>query len=175
MRWRRDPSNIKRKTLATIREQRGAASVWIIMMLPGVIFFLGVIWDAGNMLALQRRADNMAGASARAGAQMVDFESIYSHTGTINDGRAAVNEDAARDRATLIAEAGEADGTSVEVVSSSASGVRDAVRVQVQLDYEPTFLGLLGFDTVSVTGEASARVRSAITRESFNNTDYSRE
>ena len=154
----------------TERRERGAASVWIIMMLPGVIFFLGVTWDAGNLLALQRQADNTAGAAARAGAQMVDFGSIYSHTTDGSDGRAAINGTAARERATLIAEAGDADGTKVELVSAARNGVLDVVTVQVQLDYQPTFLGLLGFDTVSVTGESSARVRSAITRDDYNNT-----
>jgi len=154
------------------RRERGAASVWILMMLPGVIFFLGVTWDAGNLLALQRQADNTAGAAARAGAQMVDFGSLYTLTTTGNDGIAFVNEPEARPRAAAIANAGQADGFKISVDSAAGNGITDVVTVQVQLDYEPTFLGLLGFDTVSVTGKSSARVRSAITRDSFNNAEF---
>lgn len=140
-------------------------------MLPVVILFLGISWDAGNLLALTREANTIAGASARAAAQQVDQASIYEHQGTGSDGRVALNQGPAELRAKELAGLQEAGDIKVDFFSSNGEG-NDIVVVTLTRSYEPTFLGLFGYGTVKVAGEASVRVRSAITTDNYDNSVY---
>jgi len=152
------------------RRERGGVAVWILMMLPVVMLFVGVTWDAGNLLALQREADNIAGSAARAGAQAVDEASIYASAAG-RDGRAQMDTVQARIRAETI---GSAQGATDVVASfESAGGVpNEIITVTLLREYEPTFLAVLGFGAIQVEGEATVRVRSSVQADQFNN-DYS--
>ncbi len=151
--------------------ERGAVSIWIIMMLPVVVLFLGISWDAGNLLAESRRADQIARSTARAASHGIDQGSLYLHQDGERDGRASVNEDDAKARASAVGEAGGAKV--VELTLNSVGGPnQDLIEVTVTTEYEPTFLAVFGYGTIEVEGKATIRVRSAINTESFNNDDY---
>jgi|GEM_PF-1003150 len=153
--------------------ERGAVSVWILIMLPVLVLFLGVTWDAGNLLALQREADNAASSAARAGAQVVDQETLYNLSSGGGDGRVGLNVADARAQAIQVAEAG--GGSSVGVrfdMTSTSSAAFDLITVSMERQYSPTFLSLFGTNSITVTGEATVRVRGAVERNVFDNRTY---
>lgn len=138
------------------RGQAGQAIVWVAVMLPLFLSIIGLAIDGGMVFNARRELQNVADASARAGANQIDLR-VYD----ASNGRTMVlDRDAAAQVATeYIALQG------LPVDASISTGTQ-RVAVRVQRDVPTSFLQLFGLTHVRIGATASAEVRRGIREES---------
>lgn len=123
--------------------ERGAVTVFVVVLTMALLLMGGLVLDGGNTLAAQRRAFNEAEAAARAGAQAVDLD-VLRATGAVQLDPAA---------AAALAEshlAGTGHRGTVHVEG-------DTVRVSVAFRQPMLILGVAGVGPLEVTGVGEAR------------------
>ena len=116
------------------RDERGAISVWFATASLVMIILVGMTVDLGGKVHAQQQARSAAAQAARTGAQEVQ-------------GSTAIRGEELR-------------------VDINAAGVEGAVTVvngntlivRTTDTYDSKFLGIIGLDSMRVTGEASARL-----------------
>ena len=124
------------------RADDGSITLFVIVIVAGLLIALGLVVDGGRQLAEQRRADMIADETARAGAQALD-STLLRTTGV-----ARLDPTAAQAAAQhYLADAGVV-GT-VDVTST-------AITVYVTITHPTSVLGLIGLShmTVHATGRA---------------------
>jgi hypothetical protein len=133
--------------------EHGRVSIFLAVAMTGVLAIVGLSFDGAGQLRTLQRADNLAAEAARAGGQAIDrATAIEGGPKRIDQpqARAAVNNYLA------------AAGTSGHSVSFPQVAGETLVQVRVEITYRRSMLGLFGFaDTVTVTGEATARAITA--------------
>ncbi|MFC0507438.1 pilus assembly protein TadG-related protein [Micromonospora costi] len=134
---------------ATTGRDAGRVSIFLAVAMVGVLAVIGLSFDGAGQLRTLQRADNLAAEAARAGGQAIDRATA------IAGGPNRINQQEAR---AAVADYLAAAGTTDHTVSFPVVGGETLVNVQVTITYRRSMLGLFGFDdTVSVTGEATAR------------------
>lgn len=124
----------------------GRISVFVAAVMPAMLIFLALMWDASGYLRALHRADNIAAEAARAAGQAIDLPQA------ISAGQVAVDPAAA---GTAVADYTAAAGVTGEVWVAAD---RRELTVTVSADWEPDLLGLFGFGPRTVTGEATAHL-----------------
>ncbi|GAA3387613.1 hypothetical protein [Cryptosporangium minutisporangium] len=125
-------------------EDRGRVSVFLAIALAGVLILIGMVADGGARLRAMQRADNVAAEAARAAGQGIDGTTAIPGLDKRLDPELAVQA-AQRYLA-------EADVPGTVTVNDDLT----QVVVEVRLTRPTAMLGLIGIDTIQVTGRATA-------------------
>lgn len=139
------PSPIRADRPQRLRQDGGAATVWMVFATVIVLAVAGLVYDGGALISTKRRAVNDAEEAARAGAQAIDVNSVLTSSGPHLDPTTAVAQAQA-----LLAATG-ATGT--------ATADADSVTVTVTRTQSMTFLQVFGLGDRTATGTATARPR----------------
>lgn len=126
------------------RDERGAISVWFATASLVMIILVGMTVDVGGKVHAQQQARSAAAQAARTGAQEVGSTAIRGE-------ELRVDINAAESAAQGYLNAAGVQG-SVTVVNG------DTLIVRTTDTYDSKFLGIIGLDSMRVTGEASARL-----------------
>ena len=126
--------------------ERGGLDVFMLMVLSTLIAFAGFAFDMGMFFNAHREAQGIAAAAARAGADQVQTDALYSQgLAKIDRGRAASE---ARTRIPS-----HAIERRIEVTHND-----EQILVEVAIQHQPLILSAFGVGTMEATGEAIARV-----------------
>lgn len=143
-----EPVEATRTSRGPSRRDRGASEVFILLMMTTMLAFAGLAYDAGMAFNARRHANNVAAAAARAGADQVETDALYT-VGVplldVSDATAAARQRVALDGLTVL----EAD---------VANGVQ--MRVRVQATHNTTFLQIIGIGSLTVEAEAKVMAQS---------------
>lgn len=131
--------------------EAGQVTAFVTIFALALILVVGLVLDGGFLLAAKRQADGTAASAARAGAQMISEDELR------RSGDYRIDEAEAR-RAVMsfLADA----GRSGRVVLVD----QDRVTVEVEINQRMLILGLGGLSARDVTGRATARIVSGVTR-----------
>jgi Flp pilus assembly protein TadG len=133
------------------RDDGGALSLMIVILFPALVCLAGIVVDGGGELTGQQNAYALAQEAARAGANAVNTSRAYS-TGTF-----VVNQQQAIAAAgSYLVSAGHGN------YSVSADGSR-AIRVSVTVTEPTRLLSLIGIDSLTCTGTATASLATGVT------------
>jgi Flp pilus assembly protein TadG len=127
------------------RDERGSISVWFATASFAMIILVGMTVDVGGKVHAQQQARSAAAQAARTGAQEVQGSTA------IRGEELRVDINAAKSVAQDYLNAAGVEG-SVTVVNG------DTLIVRTTDTYNSKFLGIIGLDSMKVTGEASARL-----------------
>jgi len=127
------------------RDERGSISLWLVTSSFVMMMLVGLAVDLGGQVHAKQRAHDVAAQAARAGGQQVQAAPA------IQGQFLAVDVAAARRAAEDYLLAAGVTGT-VSVTGG------DSILVEVTDTYQPTLLTFIGISTLTVTGEASARL-----------------
>lgn len=122
--------------------ERGALSVFLAVLVPGLLLIIGLAVDGGAKVAATQRADAIAEEAARAGGQALDISAALAGQVRI-DPTAAVA--AAQDYL---------HRTGVQGAVTVVDG--GTLRVTTTIAQPTTFLGLIGIPTLTVQGSGTA-------------------
>lgn len=148
---RRDNKNtesIDGSTSRRFRGDRGSGAFFMLLMMPVLVGFAGLAFDAGMAFNARREASGVASAAARAGADQIDTDWLYF------TGLPRLDQGAAQSRALSFANAAGAD-------AATANADDFEILVTVQMNHNPIFLDAFGLGTFQVIGEGRANVESA--------------
>lgn len=140
-----------RAATSTEDPEAGSVTVFVAISMLGLLLLIGLVADGGAKLRATQRADSVAAEAARAGGQALDVP------------RAVAGSAARVDRALAI------EAASSYLQQSGHQGTvtvsDDHARLVVTVtDTAPTaFLSLIGISTMTVTGQAEARLVEGIT------------
>ncbi|WCN81737.1 pilus assembly protein TadG-related protein [Micromonospora sp. LH3U1] len=133
--------------------EHGRVSIFLAVTMVGVLAIVGLSFDGAGQLRSLQRAENLAAEAARAGGQAIDRATA------IEGGPKRIDQPEA---IVAVANYLTAAGTAGHTVSFPQVGGEALIRVTVTITYRRSMLGLFGFkDTVTVTGEATARAITA--------------
>ena len=127
------------------RDERGSISVWFATASFAMIILVGMAVDLGGKVHTQQQARSAAAQAARTGAQEVQGSTA------VRGEDLRVDSNAAKAAAQDYLHAAGVEGT-VRVVNG------DTLIVTTTDTYTSKFLGIIGLDSMQVTGEASARL-----------------
>lgn len=136
--------------MGTRPDERGSISLWLAMTASVMVLVIGIAVDLGGQVGAQQRVRDIAAQAARQGGNQVTA------------GRAMRGESATVDPVAARAAAAQylqAAGVSGEVRLEAGGTV---LRVTCRDTYETVFLGMIGVNRLTVTGESSARVVRAV-------------
>jgi Flp pilus assembly protein TadG len=125
---------------------RGRVSVFVAAVMPMMLLFMALMWDASGYLRALHRADNIANEAARAAGQAINLPLAVT-------GEQIVLDPAAAETA---ADAYLADAGVTGQVRVSEDGRQ--VSVSVAVPYPPLFLGGFGFGPYTAQGQADAHL-----------------
>jgi hypothetical protein len=134
--------------------ERGSLSLMIVILFVALAALAGIVVDGGAKLEADQNAVALAQEAARAGAMTVDESSAYSSGTFVVDQQQAI--DAAR---SYLISAG------YDQYAVAAAGNR-AIQVSVTITEPTTFLSLIGVDSFTCTGTATASLVTGVTRGS---------
>jgi len=140
------PSSTSVTSKPVTARERGASEIFMLVLMTALLAFAGLAYDAGMAFNARRDATNLAASAARAGANQVSVDALY------EDGVARLDDSAA--------------GTAEQAIRDQVDEVRayelsdDELLVEVDIEYETVFLQIIGINSLSLQGEATARVQS---------------
>jgi len=140
------------RMLAGQDPERGALSLMIVILFVALAALAGIVADGGAKLEADQNAAALAQEAARAGATTVDESSAYSSGTFVVDQQQAI--DAAR---SYLIDAG------YDQYRVTAHGDR-AIQVSVTISEPTAFLSLIGVDSFTCTGTATAALLTGVTR-----------
>ncbi|SFT82607.1 Flp pilus assembly protein TadG [Geodermatophilus amargosae] len=124
------------------RAERGAISVFLAVLVPGLLLIIGLAVDGGAKVVATQRANAVADEAARAGGQALDVSAALA-------GQVQV------DPAAAVAAAQDYLGrTGVQGTVTVVDG--DTLRVTTTITEPTTFLGLIGISSLTVEGSGTA-------------------
>lgn len=131
---------------------RGRVSVMIAAVLPLLLLFIALVWDASGYMRAVHRAENVAGEAARAAGQAIDLPAA------MRGEQFVVDPDRAAEAATAyLADVGViADGAVIGDVVVADDGRQ--VTVTVQIEYDPLLITPWRPETGAATGQATAHL-----------------
>ena len=130
-----------RRGVAGLRDDRGAATVWMIGVTVSAFLMVGLVLDGGVMLRARSDAFGIAASAARVGAQQLDPDAAVEGQTTIDP--------AAAERAAL-------DYLAAEGVRGTVTVSGGVVTVTVTTSARLQMLGAVGGDDVTFDATASA-------------------
>lgn len=137
--------------------ERGASTLAVLLFLPAVFAMLGLVHDAGAVLAGRRTAQAAASAGARAAALQVDGDALYS--GSVAR-IASVEADAAA-RAVVGAQRS-AGGAEARFVGLEIDDERRRAAVTVVVEVEYLLLDAFGLAEPAAGATSHARVAGGV-------------
>lgn len=136
------------------RGDEGSALIWLLMMLPVLFVFAGLVLDGGRVITSRQTAANVAEQAARRGADQLA-------TGSVRGGSiGAIDLGAAQSAACAY--------TATVAVNSSCSASltpTGQVRVNVTITTPTALLAAVGVPQITVTGAGQARPAFGVTQE----------
>jgi hypothetical protein len=141
-----------RRRLAEQGSQRGALSLMVVILFVALAALAGIVVDGSAKLEADQNAVALAQEAARAGATTVDESAAYSSGSYVVDEQQAI--DAARSY--LIA-------AGYGQYAVATEGTR-AIRVSVTITEPTRFLSLIGVQSFTCTGTATASLVTGVTR-----------
>ena len=134
---------------STPARERGSVSIWLATSGFTMIVLVGLAVDLGGQVHAQQRAHTLAAQAARtAGQQLQPGPAMRGEAATANTARAV------RAARTYLA-AADVTGT-VQVTGG------DTITVTTTDTYATMFLGIIGITTLTVTGNAQARITRSV-------------
>jgi Flp pilus assembly protein TadG len=133
---------MNRRRAARRGQDDGTVTAFVVVVAAAFVMFGGLILDTGGALADKTSAMGIAQEAARAGAQQLDL-ATYRSTGAV---RLLPDAAAGAARAYLA----QADATGTATVADNT------VTVTVTVTHHNQLLGIVGLDTLTVTGAGSA-------------------
>ncbi|MGX5655507.1 TadE/TadG family type IV pilus assembly protein [Geodermatophilus nigrescens] len=131
-----------RQRLRRAGTERGAISVFLAVLVPGLLLIIGLAVDGGAKVAATQRANAVADEAARAGGQALDVAAALA-------GQVQV------DPAAAVAAAQDYLGrTGVQGTVTVVDG--DTLQVTTTITEPTTFLGLVGISALTVEGSGTA-------------------
>lgn len=125
--------------------ERGSATIFVVGLAVVLFAGAGLAIDGGRAINARDKATDVAEQAARAGADQLDTAALR------DDGTVVLDQGAARTRAdTFVTEAGYAPNTSFD-------NATDTVTVRASMTYRTAILGIIGINSIDVSGFASAR------------------
>lgn len=130
----------------------GRVAVMLAGVMPVLLLFMALVWDASGQLRAQHRADHLAAEAARAAGQAVDLAAA------MRGDEISVDPQRAVDAATAyLGDVGVVAADAViATVATSADGRR--VTVTVEVTYRPLLMAPWRATPGRVTGEAVAHL-----------------
>jgi Flp pilus assembly protein TadG len=122
--------------------ERGAVSIFLAVLVPGLLLIIGLAVDGGAKVAATQRANAIADEAARAGGQAIDVSAALAGQVRVDPAAAVA---AAQDYLTRNAVQG-----AVTVVDG------DTLQVTTTITQPTTFLGLIGISALTVEGSGTA-------------------
>jgi Flp pilus assembly protein TadG len=148
----------ERASAACRDAERGSITLMLAALSVALIALAGIVIDGGVKLRAAENADAIAQEAARAGAGIVNQSTAYS-TGTfVVDQSQAIT--AARAYLAAAAHGGMADAS---VRGAVAAQGRDSIRVTVTVTEPTSVLSIIGIDSMSSTGAATASLVTGVT------------
>ena len=133
----------------TLRWESGSVSIWLATSGFAMIVLVGLAVDLGGQVHAQQRAHTLAAQAARtAGQQLQPGPAMRGQSATANTARAVK---AAR---TYLAAA--------DVAGTVKVSGGDTITVTTTDTYATTFLPIIGISTLTVTGNAQARITRSV-------------
>lgn len=136
--------------MAVRHDDRGSISTWLALMAWVMVLIIGLAVDLGGHAHAQQRVRDIAGQAARVAGNRV--------TATDAMRGAGVRVDPVTARAAAASYLAAADVTGH--VTIEAGGTR--LRVACTDTYDTVFLGLIGVNRLTVSGESTARLVRAV-------------
>ena len=124
------------------RAERGAISVFLAVLVPGLLLIIGLAVDGGAKVAATQYANAIADEAARAGGQALDIPAALAGEVRVNPAAAAA---AAQDYL---------DRNDVQGAVTVVDG--DTLQVTTTISQPTTFLGLIGISTLTAVGSGTA-------------------
>ena len=135
---------------ARVRPDRGSITLMLAALGVALIALAGIVIDGGTKLRAAENADAVAQEAARAGAGMVDQSTAYAHGTFVVDPAQAIA--AARGYLAV----GGFQGT----VTTRG---REAIQVRVTITEPTRVLSIIGIDSMTSTGSATASLVTGVT------------
>ena len=139
MSWLRD------RLRRTHHDDTGTIGLMLAVLALGLLAMVGLVVDGAGKARALTRADDVAAAAARAGAQAVDIGDVRAGTSTSTGANPARARSAARDYLDAAGMTG-----SIEVTNSGRTLIVNATAT-----YSPVFLAAIGVGQMNVTGTAT--------------------
>jgi Flp pilus assembly protein TadG len=134
-----------RNVLAGRRADRGSATVFVVGFAIVLFACAGLAIDGGRAINARDRVNDVAEQAARAGAGQLDDESLRAE-----DGAVVLNTDDAKAEANRFVKQANPDYTPI---TSADAG---SVTVRVEWTYRTAILGIVGINSMAVSGAATA-------------------
>lgn len=157
---RQQPSGVHHLTgagmrRARLRGERGSATVWLLLLVPALVFATGLVVDGGRAITARQEAIGLASQAARAAVDQMDL-SGYRGSGAVRPVAPGAAQSAA---CTWIREH--------RPDARCAAITRDQGRVEVTvtLTYRPVILGAAGVSDRVISASAQARPAIGDTEE----------
>ncbi|BBH67113.1 membrane protein [Actinoplanes sp. OR16] len=129
------------------RRDDGRIAIFFAILAPAYLAMIGLVVDGGGKIRALQRADNIAAEAARAAGQAINAGQAIEGGEKVVDLRAA--------RGAAAAYLGRLDGVTGSVTST---GDPRSLIVNVQVAWNPVFLGAFGVSGATVTGQATANL-----------------
>jgi Flp pilus assembly protein TadG len=120
----------------------GAISVYLAVLVPGLLLIIGLAVDGGAKVAATQRANAIADEAARAGGQALDISAALAGEVRVDPAAAAAAAQDYLDRIDVQGAVTVVDGDTLQVITS--------------ITQPTTFLGLVGISTLTVEGSGTA-------------------
>ncbi|MEP7025596.1 MAG: pilus assembly protein TadG-related protein [Actinomycetota bacterium] len=141
----------RRRRVAAGQGERGSITLMLAAMFVGLLAMFGLVIDGGTKLSSAEKANAVAQEAARAGAGMVSQSTAYA------TGRFLVDEQQAIAAARGYLASGGYTGT------VSQGRTQDSIHVSVTITRPTRVLSLIGIDSVTSTGDATASLKAGVT------------
>ncbi|WP_046471382.1 pilus assembly protein TadG-related protein [Allosalinactinospora lopnorensis] len=132
---------------------RGSTTIFVAVAVIAVLLVAGLVIDGGAQLRAAQRATSIAEEAARAGNQAIDVSAV------LQGGDVRIDTDAAVAASNSYLRAAGANGT---VRATSAT----TVSVEVNESVDTLLLSLIGINSLSASGSATARIVPGLAQES---------
>jgi Flp pilus assembly protein TadG len=141
-----------RRTAHRCGRDSGRVSIFLAAVLPVLLLFMALVWDASGYLRAVHRAEHIASEAARAAGQAIDLPAA------VRGERIAVDPQRAADAANVyLSDVGViADGAVIGAVAVSPD--RRQVTVTVHIEYRPLLIRPWRPQQARATGQATANL-----------------
>lgn len=127
------------------RDERGTISLFVVTMAVSLLLVVGLVVDGGGKIRALQRANTAADEAARAGGQAIIEPRAVKGNGAQLDLVAA-----------KIAAQQYLSAAGIEGQASLVDGTR--LKVTTTTTYKPIFLGLMGVEKLTTSGESTVRL-----------------
>ncbi|MGJ7442969.1 TadE family protein [Aquipuribacter sp. MA13-6] len=137
------------------RGERGSATVWLLLLVPALVFATGLVVDGGRAIAVRQEAIGLASQAARAAIDQMDL-SGYRGSGGVRPVAPGAAQSAA---CTWISE------HRPDARCAATTHGQGRVEVTVTLTFRPVLLGAAGVGERAISASAQARPAVGDTEE----------